>query len=177
MAIKTISQFDAATPTSNDKILFEQNGEGKSSSIQNLILNTVYPVGSIYLTVSTSAIGPDSPAQWLGGSWEKLPEGKALWTANSGAGNTIAAGLPNIVGTFTTDSNSGSMGSAGINGAFYMAPNNSQKYVMQSEYSGTGFEGFTFNANDGATVQGIYRDDCTTVQPPAYKVYAWKRIA
>ena len=33
MAIKAISQFDAATPTSNDKILFEQNGEGKSCSI------------------------------------------------------------------------------------------------------------------------------------------------
>ena len=32
MAIKTISQFDAATPTSNDKILFEQNGEGKSAT-------------------------------------------------------------------------------------------------------------------------------------------------
>ena len=33
MAIKAISQFDAAMPTSNDKILFEQNGEGKSCSI------------------------------------------------------------------------------------------------------------------------------------------------
>lgn len=33
MAIKTISQFDSATPASNDKILFEQNGEGKSCSI------------------------------------------------------------------------------------------------------------------------------------------------
>lgn len=33
MAIKTISQFDAATPASNDKILFEQNGEGKNCSI------------------------------------------------------------------------------------------------------------------------------------------------
>ena len=32
MAIKAISQFDAATPTSNDKILFEQNGEGKSTT-------------------------------------------------------------------------------------------------------------------------------------------------
>ena len=36
MAIKTISQFDAATPTSNDKILFEQNGEGKSASIEDV---------------------------------------------------------------------------------------------------------------------------------------------
>lgn len=36
MAIKTISQFDAATPTSNDKILFEQNGEGKSAILEDL---------------------------------------------------------------------------------------------------------------------------------------------
>lgn len=37
MAIKTISQFDAATPTSNDKILFEQNGEGRSTTIGNAV--------------------------------------------------------------------------------------------------------------------------------------------
>ena len=37
MAIKTISQFDAATPTSNDKILFEQNGEGKSTTIGDAV--------------------------------------------------------------------------------------------------------------------------------------------
>ena len=36
MAIKAISQFDAATPTSNDKILFEQNGEGKSTALSDL---------------------------------------------------------------------------------------------------------------------------------------------
>lgn len=36
MAIKAISQFDAATPTSNDKILFEQNGEGKSAILEDL---------------------------------------------------------------------------------------------------------------------------------------------
>lgn len=33
MAIKTISQFDAAVPTDNDYILFEQNGEGKHTTI------------------------------------------------------------------------------------------------------------------------------------------------
>lgn len=36
MAIKTISQFDAAIPALNDKILFEQNGEGKSANIRDL---------------------------------------------------------------------------------------------------------------------------------------------
>ena len=40
MAIKTISQFDAATPASNDKILFEQNGEGKSATLADLPVST-----------------------------------------------------------------------------------------------------------------------------------------
>lgn len=40
MAIKAISQFDAATPTSNDKILFEQNGEGKSAALADLPVST-----------------------------------------------------------------------------------------------------------------------------------------
>ena len=40
MAIKAISQFDAATPTSNDKILFEQNGEGKSTALADLPIPT-----------------------------------------------------------------------------------------------------------------------------------------
>ena len=42
MAIKTISQFDAATPASNDKILFEQNGEGKSANIGDLTNAQIY---------------------------------------------------------------------------------------------------------------------------------------
>lgn len=40
MAIKAISQFDAATPASNDKILFEQNGEGKSATLADLPVST-----------------------------------------------------------------------------------------------------------------------------------------
>ena len=40
MAIKAISQFDAATPTSSDKILFEQNGEGKSTALADLPVST-----------------------------------------------------------------------------------------------------------------------------------------
>ena len=38
MAIKAISQFDAATPNGNDYILFEQNGEGKSAKFSDFSL-------------------------------------------------------------------------------------------------------------------------------------------
>ena len=37
MAIKTISQFPPGTPTDNDYILFEQNGEGKSATIGDAV--------------------------------------------------------------------------------------------------------------------------------------------
>ena len=54
MAIKTISQFDAATPASNDKILFEQNGEGKSTTIKNLTSAQTYQA-RVDFTVAVSA--------------------------------------------------------------------------------------------------------------------------
>ena len=40
MAIKTISQFPPGTPTDNDYILFEQNGEGKSAPLESLPIPT-----------------------------------------------------------------------------------------------------------------------------------------
>lgn len=39
MAIKTISQFEAAVPADNDYILFEQNGEGKSAKFSDFSLS------------------------------------------------------------------------------------------------------------------------------------------
>ena len=54
MAIKTISQFDAATPASNDKILFEQNGEGKSTTIKNLTLAQIYQTRLEFTVVVTA---------------------------------------------------------------------------------------------------------------------------
>lgn len=56
MAIKTISQFDAAMPTPNDKILFEQNGEGKSCNIGDLGIN-------MDLLWTNSAVYSEFPAQ------------------------------------------------------------------------------------------------------------------
>ena len=56
MAIKAISQFDAAIPTPSDKILFEQNGEGKSCNIGDLGIN-------MDLLWTNSALYSEFPAQ------------------------------------------------------------------------------------------------------------------
>ena len=125
----------------------------------NELLNKIYPVGTIYLSINDV-----SPASFIGGKWEKLPDGYALWTASSGAGSTISAGIPNITGTFCG-------GDSDIkSGAFISSVVNGSKVGSGSAQ----FRTFTFNANNGASVNGIYGNS-NTVQPPAYKVYAWRR--
>jgi len=132
-------------------------------------LNSIYPVGSIYLTVSTSPLN-SSPASWLGGTWERLPEGYALWTASSGAGNTIGAGLPNITGGFA---------GVPVGSAFPGSPSGAFQSSEQTGSSNTWGSSnapratINFNASNSNNIYG----SSSTVQPPAYKVYAWKRIS
>jgi hypothetical protein len=131
---------------------------------------TNYPVGSIYLTTGYLSDNNVSPASWLGGTWEKLRGGYALWTADHSAGSTINAGLPNITGQvkFVSVYEDAQQAS----GAF------TATYTSEGRVQGTldKIATIDFNANNGATTKGIYGNS-TTVQPPAYKVYAWKRIA
>lgn len=169
--VNKISDFPNATPASSDKILIEQGGDGKSATIQNLILNTVYPVGSIYLSLQDI-----SPSSFIGGSsWERLPEGKALWTASSGISitddsvNLIGAGLPNITGYFRNAQGYGLYGNVG--GAF--SKDSSIVPSFQAVESLTGSPQIDFSASRSSSIYG----NSDTVQPPAYKVYAWKRIA
>lgn len=57
------------------------------------ILSMVYPVGSVYISVNDV-----SPAAFLGGTWEKISQGRVLQGAANGqaAGTAVEAGLPNI---------------------------------------------------------------------------------
>lgn len=128
------------------------------------ILDALYPVGTIYLTTSTNGVGSSSPASWLGGTWERLPEGYALWTASSGAGGTIEAGLPNITGTATLGCQFDN-----ATGAWYA--------VSSASNGRNGSNATRHNiAFDASRSNDIYGKS-TTVQPPAYRVYAWRRTA
>lgn len=97
MAIKTISQFDAATPTSNDKILFEQNGEGKSTTLADLpvstktqaALNTKVNTADV-LTINQIMTSPD-----LSGKVASASAVKAKISGFSeGFGNHSSAAIP-----------------------------------------------------------------------------------
>ena len=133
------------------------------------IFDKIYPVGSIYISVNNT-----NPLNLFGiGTWVLLPDGYALWTTSSGAGGTIPAGLPNITGSFDT---LGAWYDSGLamDGAFTRGSASSSAGMESG--SGNDLRKIYFDANNGASTKGIYGNS-STVQPPAYKVYVWKRTA
>ena len=161
--------YDASTDTftlsSNLKIINEL--ALKKSSL----LDFVYPLGAVYMSVENT-----SPASFLGGTWEQLPANYALWTASSGAGGTISAGLPNITGYVGGNDNEAYRlrGAKQESGALYFGNWSSTKYAGNSNgASGYITNRINFNASKSNSIYG----NSSTVQPPAYKVYAWKRTA
>ena len=134
------------------------------------LLNKIYPIGSIYISVNQT-----SPASFIGGTWQALDEGRTLWTTTTaGLGGTpVSAGLPNIEGSLesvcmarTWDSQPYSTGALSFG-------NN----VVDSSGAGEGWWTYLkplyFNANDSNDIYG----SSSTVQPPAHRVYMWKRTA
>lgn len=148
--------------TSLDSLL-----SGKVSPSQ--LLNLVYPIGSIYIGDENSS----SPASWIGGTWERLPDNYTLWSASSGAydgtNGIISAGLPNITGEI-----GGATGwwnnSGYATGAFTKGDKNGE---VGSSGSAIGKYRVYFNASHSNRIYG----NSSTVQPPAIKVNMWRRTA
>lgn len=132
-----------------------------------------YPVGSIYIsTNSTSPADSVANGGLGGGVWERLPEGLALWTTTTEGegGNTIEAGLPNITGYIGWEK-MGYLGGAS-SGALYFKESIGSWNAESGGSAGWNGSGIAIDAN---RVNNIYGRS-TTVQPPAYKVFAWKRV-
>lgn len=142
---------------------------------------TYYPIGAVYISIDNT-----SPASLFGGVWEQLPSGYALWTASSGAGTTISAGLPNIQGNFYVGG-SGITGNDGpriggairngdsgtISGEAGGGGGNDNKVYFNAYYGDTGTD-----ISNGATAhESLIYGNSETVQPPAYKIYAWRRVS
>lgn len=130
-----------------------------------------HPVGSIYLTIKD-----ENPSIKFGGTWEKLPASVCLQTADTmhGAGTTIAAGLPNITGTFNPYSEGSGVATMAqsLTGAFYGVSTNQMGWGTSS---GLDQDNYLIGI-DASRSSAIYGKS-TTVQPPAYALIAWRRTA
>lgn len=129
-------------------------------------LKTIYPVGSVYIgTQSTCPM-----ASLIDGSvWQLVSSGRALWTGNgSNANTTIAAGLPNITGSFFPPvENAGST----ADGAF--VGQSITTTLISANWRASSGTKFSFNASRSSSIYG----KSSTVQPPAYVVNVWRRTA
>ena len=132
-----------------------------------------YPVGSIFQTVSTT-----SPAALFGGTWQEIAQNRVLMGASyaHAAGTTVEAGLPNITGSLIeTEADSspfrGSKASLSKSGALKFTEVN----TAWGGYSGK--SGSTYNINFDASLSNPIYGRSYTVQPAAYYVHIWKRVA
>lgn len=123
-----------------------------------------YPVGSIFQTVSTT-----SPAALFGGSWQEIAQNRVLMGASyaHAAGTTVEAGLPNITGSFVADVKKGEHK---VSGAF-TAGN-----VITSTGEFNSFSDVYKFSLDASKSNAIYGRSAT-VQPAAYYVHIWRRVA
>lgn len=120
------------------------------------ILSMVYPVGSVYISVNDI-----SPAAFLGGTWEKISQGRVLQGAASGqaAGTAVEAGLPNI-SVSSDGAHTHTRGSMNISGNVVMHGTNSctNIYDLEGAFYGTNTNsayGGVTGCNGGASSEGI----------------------
>lgn len=159
------------------------------NSTKKLLLDFQHPVNSI-IEIEDDTFDPNVYYDGTGSVWERLPDGYVLWSASSGAGTTIPAGLPNITGQDALSWNGVNNGliantSSDQRGAFLgtkLSKSNGNYYSNQAtSISQSVPVGVGFDASKGEVHDGVYRNDIygksETVQPPARKTCMWKRIS
>ena len=117
---------------------------------------------------------PTSPAALFGGSWEEIASERVLMGASSAhaAGTTVEAGLPNITGDSWLRPNNNTITE---NGPFYLTdlekrnpPVGNFNGDSKTPSATVGFDASKSNAVYGRS---------STVQPAAYYVRIWHRVA
>ena len=128
-----------------------------------------YPVGSIFQTVSST-----SPAALFGGTWQEIAQNRVLMGASyaHAAGTTVEAGLPNITGRAGPDEQAGfyNVNRPNAYGAFY---GGGKSYDWAASGTSTPGKDLCFDASRSNPIYGR----SATVQPAAYYVHIWRRVA
>ena len=119
---------------------------------------------------------PTSPASFIGGTWERI-EDCTIWGASDThpAGTTVEAGLPNITGGFAFSSYSGAGGWLSVSEATGVFKGREGSGAV-AQAGTTGVQGVVAVDMDASKSSQIYGAS-DTVQPPAYCLYLWRRVA
>lgn len=165
------TQYVQSVTESNGKITVTKGGG--DSTLINLI-DTFYPIGTVYVSADKSKTKADFPFMQYG-TWKEVPANLCLQTGNaSEAGTQRSAGLPNITGhaEFGYTNSSTSMPIIFTEGAL-SSTNSGRKGGFFSGDGGNQNTQLSFNASESNSIYG----SSNTVHPPAYIVRAWVRTA
>ena len=168
------AQYVKSVTESNGKLTVTKGGG--DSTIINLI-DTFYPIGSVYMSADKSKTKADFPFMSYG-TWEEVPANLCLQTgAASEAGAQRSAGLPNITGRRVVAWGGADYSKRGsyTTGCFtFDADPNLPTTTNGESWNGDGKgTGFAFDASKSNPIYG----SSDTVQPPSYMVRAWVRTA
>ena len=133
-----------------------------------------YPV-----SIVISMVGDTSPAALFGGTWEEIATNRVLMGASSShaAGTTAEAGLPNITGSTGRFASAYDSHSSNAADRKQGALNYSVEAYNMGYYSSSGGAGYGYYINFNASKSNAIYGKSNTVQPAAYYVHIWRRIA
>ena len=167
-----IKYTEESLNTKQNKLTFDDEPtEGStnpvtSEGIYQAFLESIYPVGSIYMSVNST-----SPAAFLGGTWERIQDTFLL-----AAGTTYTAGATGGEATHTLTvnempSHSHYMADAETDGnGFYQTTSGSGSFKkISSEATTTGSSPYSTTETGGG--------QAFNNMPPYLAVYIWKRTA
>ena len=133
-----------------------------------------FEIGDILQTTKST-----SPAARFGGTWEQIASERVLMgvSRSHAAGTTAEAGLPNITGSTGRFASAYGSWSSNIANRKQGALSFSGETSNMSYYGDSGGAGYgyyiDFNASKSSAIYGA----STTVQPAAYYVHIWHRVA
>ena len=156
----------------SQSILHQYEG-GKQRSL-NIVLDNIYPIGSIYLSIYST-----NPSEYFGGTWEQVAGGKYLFGVGGTDGNVTpgsTGGTWNHTHNLDTNSaiaalqlnNKGSIWYREVN----IGTSITKNYTLQTNGAGKSEENTT---GWGTKLYGY--TSSVKVVPPYYAVYVWKRIS
>lgn len=162
-------KLDTATTTTLDSSYVPQ-----FSSVydQKLILDLVYPIGSIYMTIEYT----DHPASIYGGSWTRIKDRFLL-----AVGDTYTS--PDKTGGQSSHVHDCSGGDDGLRAEIAFEPGGGAIYAKATGHGVNATQAATVNATTWGTWHTTYSTavvgytNATTSMPPYYTVYMWRRTA
>ena len=160
-AMTTPTAKALGTKLAGEGLTVDENGKINLNETGALIS---YPVGSIYQRTART-----SPAALFGGTWEQIASDRVLMGASSNhaAGTTVKAGLPNITGSFVADVKKGEHKVSGAFTAGNVIASTGEYNSFSDVYK------FSLDASKSNAIYGR----SATVQPAAYYVHIWRRVA